>query len=114
MFNALNGLGGGGLLSGAPVQVAGYRVGKVSSIVLDGARVRVQFDIDKDVHLGDRTEAKIDAQSDGLAEAQLEVKVQKTFAALRVRNTRHGAEGEAGGRDDGQHPLRVLHRNCLP
>jgi phospholipid/cholesterol/gamma-HCH transport system substrate-binding protein len=49
----------GGLLSGAPVQVAGYRVGEVSSIELDGARVRVQFEIDRNVHLGDRSEANI-------------------------------------------------------
>jgi phospholipid/cholesterol/gamma-HCH transport system substrate-binding protein len=49
----------GGLRAGAPVQVAGYRVGKVSSVELTGARVLVQFDIDQDVHLGDRTEANI-------------------------------------------------------
>jgi phospholipid/cholesterol/gamma-HCH transport system substrate-binding protein len=49
----------GGLQTGAPVQVAGYRVGEVSSIELDGARVVVQFDIDKNVQLGDRTEANI-------------------------------------------------------
>ncbi len=49
----------GGLKTGAPVQVAGYRVGKVTSIKLDGARVLINFNIDKSVHLGDRTEANI-------------------------------------------------------
>jgi phospholipid/cholesterol/gamma-HCH transport system substrate-binding protein len=49
----------GGLKPGAPVQVAGYRVGSVSSLDLVGNRVRVEFEIDKSVHLGDRTEANI-------------------------------------------------------
>ena len=49
----------GGLLTGAPVQVAGYRVGEVSSIELDGARVRIEFNINKSVYLGDRTEANV-------------------------------------------------------
>ncbi len=49
----------GGLKTGAPVQVAGYRVGDVSSIELDGARVLVKFHIDKHIRLGMRTEANI-------------------------------------------------------
>jgi phospholipid/cholesterol/gamma-HCH transport system substrate-binding protein len=49
----------GGLRSGAPVQVAGFRIGQVSSVKLDGAQVLVAFDVDKSVHLGDRTEANI-------------------------------------------------------
>ncbi|HEX9832842.1 MAG TPA: MlaD family protein, partial [Mycobacterium sp.] len=49
----------GGLKTGAPVQVAGYRVGDVSSIELDGARVLVKFHIDKHIRLGNRTEANI-------------------------------------------------------
>lgn len=48
-----------GLQPDAPVQVAGLRVGQVSSISLDGPRVLVKFDVDKDVRLGDRTEAAI-------------------------------------------------------
>lgn len=47
-----------GLTSGTGVQVSGYRVGKVSSVELDGAKVVVTFRVD-DVHLGDRTEAAV-------------------------------------------------------
>jgi phospholipid/cholesterol/gamma-HCH transport system substrate-binding protein len=53
----------GGLKEGAPVQVAGLRIGRVDSIELDGARVLVTFDVDKNVHLGDRTEAAIKTKS---------------------------------------------------
>lgn len=53
----------GGLRTGAPVQVAGYRVGQVSSIDLDGAHVLVKFDVDKDVRLGELTEANIRTKS---------------------------------------------------
>jgi phospholipid/cholesterol/gamma-HCH transport system substrate-binding protein len=53
----------GGLRSGAAVQVAGYRVGAVSSVELDGARVLVTFDVDKGVHLGAQTEANIRTKS---------------------------------------------------
>jgi phospholipid/cholesterol/gamma-HCH transport system substrate-binding protein len=49
----------GGLRSGAPVQVAGFRIGQVSSVKLDGAQVLVAFDVDKSVHLGERSEANI-------------------------------------------------------
>lgn len=48
-----------GLQPDAPVQVAGLRVGQVSSISLDGPRVLVKFHVDNDVRLGDRTEAAI-------------------------------------------------------
>ncbi|WP_099023609.1 MCE family protein [Mycolicibacterium palauense] len=48
-----------GLEPDAPVQIAGLRVGQVSSISLDGARVLVTFDVDEDLPLGDRTEAAI-------------------------------------------------------
>ena len=52
-----------GLDSGARVQVSGFQVGAVTSVELDGARVLVKFDVGKDVHLGDRTEAAIKAKS---------------------------------------------------
>jgi len=52
-----------GLLDGAGVQVAGLQVGDVSSIELDGPRVRVTFDIDQNIRLGDRTEAAIKTKS---------------------------------------------------
>lgn len=53
----------GGLKSGAAVQVAGLRVGEVSSVDLDGARVLVRFKVDDEVHLGDRSEAAIKTKS---------------------------------------------------
>jgi phospholipid/cholesterol/gamma-HCH transport system substrate-binding protein len=49
----------GGLRNGAAVQVSGLRVGQVSGIDLAGPQVLVNFHIDKDVQLGDRTEAVI-------------------------------------------------------
>jgi phospholipid/cholesterol/gamma-HCH transport system substrate-binding protein len=49
----------GGLKNGSPVQVAGYRVGEVSTVELDGTRVVVTFTVDKKVHLGDRSEANV-------------------------------------------------------
>lgn len=49
----------GGLTSGAAVQIGGYRVGDVTELKLDGARVVVSFTVDKDIPLGDRTEAAI-------------------------------------------------------
>jgi phospholipid/cholesterol/gamma-HCH transport system substrate-binding protein len=52
-----------GLDSGARVQVSGFQVGAVTAVELDGDRVLVKFDVGKDVHLGDRTEAAIKARS---------------------------------------------------
>jgi phospholipid/cholesterol/gamma-HCH transport system substrate-binding protein len=52
-----------GLTSDAHVQVSGMKVGDVTSVTLDGARVLVTFTVDKSVHLGDRTEAAIKARS---------------------------------------------------
>jgi phospholipid/cholesterol/gamma-HCH transport system substrate-binding protein len=49
----------GGLVAGNAVQVSGFRVGQVSSVELDGARVLVTFDVANNIRLGDRTEAAI-------------------------------------------------------
>jgi phospholipid/cholesterol/gamma-HCH transport system substrate-binding protein len=49
----------GGLRPDSPVEVAGLRVGQVSSIELEGTKVVVEFDVDKGIVLGDRTEAAI-------------------------------------------------------
>jgi len=49
----------GGLDAGDPVQVSGYKVGKVTDISLDGAKVVVKFQVNKNIYLGDRTEAAI-------------------------------------------------------
>lgn len=53
----------GGLTPGAPVQVSGFKVGSVDSISLDDSRVLVTFSVDKDIHIGDRTEAAIKTKS---------------------------------------------------
>jgi phospholipid/cholesterol/gamma-HCH transport system substrate-binding protein len=53
----------GGLKTGAAVQVAGLRVGAVDSIDLDGPRVLITFKVDKDVQLGDRSEAAVKTKS---------------------------------------------------
>ncbi|MCV7219506.1 MCE family protein [Mycolicibacterium elephantis] len=53
----------GGLKAGAPVQVAGYRIGEVSSVDLEGAQVLVKFKVDSGVRLGEQTEAKIRTKS---------------------------------------------------
>jgi len=52
-----------GLTSGAHVQVSGFRVGAVTAVDLDGPRVVVTFNVDKSIHLGDRTEAAIKARN---------------------------------------------------
>jgi phospholipid/cholesterol/gamma-HCH transport system substrate-binding protein len=52
-----------GLQAGADVQVAGFKVGTVSSVDLDDARVVVTFDVDQDLRLGDRTEAAVKTKS---------------------------------------------------
>lgn len=53
----------GGLQTNAFVEVSGYPVGKVSGIKLDGPGVLVTFKIDKNIHLGDRTEAAIQTRT---------------------------------------------------
>ncbi len=53
----------GGLRTGAPVQVAGFRVGQVSSVELEGNQVRIDFDVNKDIHLGDLTEVHVRTKS---------------------------------------------------
>ena len=53
----------GGLFTGAGVQVSGFPAGKVSSIELDGAQVLVTFTVDKNVAVGDASEAAIKTKS---------------------------------------------------
>lgn len=53
----------GGLLTGATVEVSGYPAGRVSSIELDGAAVLVRFSVDKNIRMGDATEAAIKTKS---------------------------------------------------
>ncbi len=53
----------GGLEAGNLVQVSGFKVGEVSSVVLDGPRVLVKFRIPDNMQLGDRTEAAVKLRS---------------------------------------------------
>jgi phospholipid/cholesterol/gamma-HCH transport system substrate-binding protein len=52
-----------GLRQGAAVLVAGFRVGQVSSIELDGPKVLIKFNLEKTILVGDRTEAAIHTKS---------------------------------------------------
>ena len=52
-----------GLNSGDAVQVSGVDVGQVESLSLDGPRVLVTFNVDKDVHVGDRSEVAVKTKS---------------------------------------------------
>jgi len=52
-----------GLGPGAHVQVSGFQVGAVTGVELDGSRVRIDFNVDENIPLGDRTEAAIKARS---------------------------------------------------
>ncbi len=49
----------GGVETNSVVEVSGARIGRVSSVSLDGARVLVKFRIPGEVRLGDRTEASV-------------------------------------------------------
>jgi phospholipid/cholesterol/gamma-HCH transport system substrate-binding protein len=53
----------GGIRDGAAVQVSGLRVGQVTHIRLDGARVVIDFVVAEHVRLGERTEAAIKTKS---------------------------------------------------
>ena len=53
----------GGIQNGAAVQVSGLRVGQVTDIKLDGARVVIDFDVAEHVRLGERAEAAIKTKS---------------------------------------------------
>ncbi|ODQ96370.1 MCE family protein [Mycolicibacterium holsaticum] len=53
----------GGLTAGAPVEVSGFRVGKVESLGLDNGRVIVAFNVDNHIRLGDKTEAAINTKT---------------------------------------------------
>ena len=53
----------GGLFTGATVEVSGFPAGRVSSIELDGAAVLVRFSVDKNIRMGEATEAAIKTKS---------------------------------------------------
>ncbi|RDH79935.1 MCE family protein [Mycolicibacterium moriokaense] len=53
----------GGIKPGSHVRASGLDVGEVSSVRLDGAKVRVDFTVKKSVELGDRTEAAIKTET---------------------------------------------------
>jgi phospholipid/cholesterol/gamma-HCH transport system substrate-binding protein len=49
----------GGLMGDDGVQVSGFDVGQIKSIELEGQRVLITFTVNKNIRLGDRTEASI-------------------------------------------------------
>jgi phospholipid/cholesterol/gamma-HCH transport system substrate-binding protein len=53
----------GGIKPGSDVRVSGMSVGRVSDVKLDGPKVLVDFTVDDDVELGDRTEAAIKTET---------------------------------------------------
>ncbi len=53
----------GGLFTGATVEVSGHPAGRVSGIELDGAAVLVRFTVDKNIRMGEATEAGIKTKS---------------------------------------------------
>ncbi|WP_163892640.1 MCE family protein [Mycolicibacterium hippocampi] len=53
----------GGLFTGATVEVSGHPAGRVSGIELDGAVVLVRFTVDKNIRMGEATEAGIKTKS---------------------------------------------------
>jgi phospholipid/cholesterol/gamma-HCH transport system substrate-binding protein len=53
----------GGIKTGSAVRVSGMGVGRVSSIRLEGTKVRVGFTVRKGIDLGDRTEAAIKTET---------------------------------------------------
>jgi phospholipid/cholesterol/gamma-HCH transport system substrate-binding protein len=52
-----------GLASGQAVRVSGLEVGHVESLSLDGPRVLVNFDLDQNIFIGDRTEVAVKTKS---------------------------------------------------
>ncbi|OBB84856.1 mammalian cell entry protein [Mycobacterium colombiense] len=76
-----------GLTPGSPVQVAGFRVGEVTDVRLDGPRVLVEFTMEDSIHPGDRTAAAI--------------KTETLLGTRLVEVTTHG-----DGRLDGPIPLQ--------
>jgi phospholipid/cholesterol/gamma-HCH transport system substrate-binding protein len=52
-----------GLRTGAAVEVSGLKLGQVDSLSLDGPRVLITFDVNKQVRLGDRTAVRIKTKS---------------------------------------------------
>lgn len=71
-----------GLLTGADVEVAGLRVGKVNSIGIDNNRVLISFDVADDVHVGDRSEAWVKT---------------KTLLGAKVLNITTRGDGQLSG-----------------
>jgi phospholipid/cholesterol/gamma-HCH transport system substrate-binding protein len=53
----------GAMRTGSKVEVSGYKVGEVTDLEVEGPRALVTFTVAKNVRLGDRTEAAIQADS---------------------------------------------------
>lgn len=86
-----------GLTGGETVQVRGVRVGKVTGIVLEDDRVRVDFEVDSDVGLGELTSARVkvlnplgsqflELDPAGPGELDEPIPVERTFASRTLVN----------------------------
>lgn len=115
----------GGLRTGNTVEVSGYPVGKVSSISLDGPGVLVEFKVDTDVRLGNRTEVAIKTKGlldlaatiSGLHTERLSeslATLAQTFAdtPAHFRNAIHGVARLAQTLDERDNQLRSLLANA--
>lgn len=85
----------GGLKPGDDVRIAGVKVGKVTSVDLEGDHVRVDFRVDRSVRLGDETSASVRIktilgqkflmlQPAGDGELKAEIPMSRTVAAYDV------------------------------
>ena len=52
-----------GMSVGDPVQVSGVALGQVENLSLDGPRILITFNVDKDIHVGDRSEVAVKTKS---------------------------------------------------
>lgn len=52
-----------GMTAGDPVQVSGVALGQVENLSLDGNRILITFNIDDDIHVGDRSEVAVKTKS---------------------------------------------------
>ena len=103
----------GGLKSGDDVRIAGVKVGKVSSLALDGAVVRVGFEVSTGAKIGDETRADIKIKTllgqkyislapAGVGKQHGDIPLQRTSTPLDVTQAFIGLGQRAGEIDTKQ------------
>lgn len=108
----------GGLRTGNTVEVSGYPVGKVSSISLDGPGVLVEFKVDTDVRLGNRTEVAIktkgllgskflDVTPRGDGRLDSPIPIERTTSPYQLPDARKPQRACAAGHPADQHLCHV-------